>query len=99
MRSLLRGIVFAALLLMCLVTAGCSSPVTKENFQKIKPGMTRAEVEAILGAPVPVAALGSEDSPWWLSENTGTGFAIEVNYEKDPTGKLVVKSKTCFNDK
>lgn len=33
-----------------LLCAGCGpSPVTREAFERIEPGMTRAEVEAVLG--------------------------------------------------
>lgn len=42
-----RWLVLAAL--VCVL--GCSSPVTKENFHKITPGMPLADVEAILGPP------------------------------------------------
>jgi hypothetical protein len=38
------------LVAFCLLVAGCSgNKVTKENADKIKTGMTKAEVEAILG--------------------------------------------------
>jgi len=30
---------------------GCTTQVTLDNFNKIQPGMSRAEVEAILGPP------------------------------------------------
>ena len=42
--------VAASLLLAAsLCLAGCSTRVTKSNFDRIQPGMTRAEVEAVLG--------------------------------------------------
>ena len=37
--------------LLCLALSGCADPVTLENFNRIKPGMTIAEVETILGGP------------------------------------------------
>ncbi len=36
--------------------AACSSKVTPENYEKISPGMSRAEVHAILGKPDDVNA-------------------------------------------
>src|SRR5947209_8805494 len=42
-------ILMAAALALCLLLTGCGSKVSKDNFEKIKPGMTQAEVEAILG--------------------------------------------------
>lgn len=46
-----RAVVAIALIgLSVVMIAGCGgSKVTKENFDKIKTGMTEAEVEAILG--------------------------------------------------
>ncbi len=41
---------FALLLCLTLTLAGCGPEVvTRENFEKSQPGMTRAEVDAILG--------------------------------------------------
>ncbi len=37
--------------LACCLLAGCASRVTQENFDKIKTGMTREQVIAILGEP------------------------------------------------
>lgn len=39
-----------------LVLAACSSKVTPENYDKIGPGMSRAEVHVILGKPDDVNA-------------------------------------------
>ena len=36
---------------LLLMACGCSTKVTLDNFNKIQPGMSRAEVEAILGPP------------------------------------------------
>jgi hypothetical protein len=46
MSRCLRCLAVAAVLL-----AGCADTVTKANFQRIQPGMTREQVEAILGPP------------------------------------------------
>jgi hypothetical protein len=42
----------AVVCVLCLVMSGCGGPgVTKANFDAIKPGMTKAEVEKLLGGP------------------------------------------------
>lgn len=39
-------------LVLCLLLCGCSSDrVTRANFDRLKPGMSRADVQAILGPP------------------------------------------------
>jgi hypothetical protein len=42
--------------------------VTPENFARIHPGMTRAEVRAILGAPGDSSTVPIVDEEHWLSE-------------------------------
>lgn len=50
-RALLVGLLIVGL-------AGCAgSKITKENFDKIKLGMTQKEVEAILGPPTEASGL------------------------------------------
>jgi hypothetical protein len=49
MSSLPRCARLAAVLALCLLTTACVKKVTKANFDKIKDGMTLAEVEKILG--------------------------------------------------
>lgn len=39
------------LLSIVVALAGCTSKVTAENYDKIAPGMSRAEVHALLGKP------------------------------------------------
>ena len=36
---------------LCLALLGCADPVTLENFNRIKTGMSMTEVESILGGP------------------------------------------------
>jgi hypothetical protein len=55
-----RGAVILAAAL-CLVLAGCGSKITKENADKIKPGMTEKEVSDILGAPTESAEANLPD--------------------------------------
>ena len=52
----LVGLVLAGLFLTML--AGCSGKVSKGNYDKIQNGMTRAEVEKILGKPTEEAGGG-----------------------------------------
>ncbi len=58
------------LLALCLALASCmASPINEVNFQKIKIGMTQAEVQAILGPPtestsVDVAVFAGTTSTW-----------------------------------
>jgi hypothetical protein len=41
---------FLLTVLLCVVMSGCGgNPVTKDNYSKVKSGMTIAEVESILG--------------------------------------------------
>jgi uncharacterized protein YceK len=56
---------FLVLMLMVGLVAGlsgCSSKVNKENYDKIKMGMTQAEVESILGEPTEQVS-SSMDAP------------------------------------
>ncbi|WP_120994782.1 outer membrane protein assembly factor BamE [Stutzerimonas urumqiensis] len=51
-------------LLATALLAGCN-PVTQDNFARLKPGMPRAEVEALLGEPTECAgALGVSSCQW-----------------------------------
>jgi hypothetical protein len=53
-----------ALLLCCLTLAACSK-INQENYAKLKPGMTKAEVESLLGGPTECAgALGMSSCTW-----------------------------------
>lgn len=53
-----------ALLCFCVVLAACSK-VTQENYSKLKTGMTKAEVEALLGDPTDCAgAMGLSSCTW-----------------------------------
>ena len=38
-------------LVLALLLSACGSPVTQDNFAKIKTGMSQEDVEAILGSP------------------------------------------------
>ena len=52
------------LLIACTVLLAACSPITQENFAKLKPGMERVEVEKLLGKPSECAgALGMSAVP------------------------------------
>jgi len=52
-------------LLAVVVSLTACSPVTQENFAKLKAGMPRAEVEELLGKPGECAgALGMSSCTW-----------------------------------
>jgi hypothetical protein len=53
------------LLIVCTVLLAACSPITQENFAKLKPGMERGEVEKLLGKPSECAgALGMSSCTW-----------------------------------
>jgi hypothetical protein len=69
---------------------GPGSKITKENYDKVKEGMTRAEVVAILGEPTGSELLGQINEqeikgPAWQ----GSGFKIVMAFSDD--GKLQAK--------
>ena len=49
---------------LCLVLAACNK-LTQENYAQLKPGMVRADVEALLGKPTQCSgALGLSSCTW-----------------------------------
>lgn len=53
-----------ALLACCVLLAACNK-VNQEKFSRLKPGMSRVEVEQLLGAPAECAgALGFSSCTW-----------------------------------
>ncbi len=88
MLYLLLGGGAAALLLLCLCSGGAvggyflffrSNPVTKENFDKIKAGMTEAEVKDLLGRPHKTSpAFITADAKMWVWEHDND--AIHVTF-------------------
>ncbi len=63
----------ALLLLVCLAIPACggNANVNKANYDKIKPGMTLTEVEAVLGK-------GDSEGGLDLSEGSGAASAVGV---------------------
>jgi hypothetical protein len=53
-----------ALLAGCLLLAACNK-VNQDNYAQLKPGMSKAEVESLLGSPSECAgALGMSSCTW-----------------------------------
>jgi hypothetical protein len=53
-----------AVLACCLALVACGK-INQENYSKLKPGMTKAEVETLLGGPSECAgALGMTNCTW-----------------------------------
>ena len=69
---------YFAVLLCCLLLAACSK-VNQDNYSKLKAGMTKTEVESLLGAPTECAgALGIASCTWGDQETV-----ISVQYAGD----------------
>lgn len=79
---------------LVVTLAGCSaSTVTPANFAKLKPGMTQAEVEAVLGKPAsagvrPQAKDGSLQAPFTMVRWGDDARLITVGFDDD--GKAAV---------
>jgi hypothetical protein len=87
----MKKIVLVLVLAIACLLTGCSrSKITKANFEKIKVGMTKAEVVAILGEPT-----GSElvfqinDNQTFAPVWEAPDFKIVAAFS--PDGKLLVK--------
>ncbi len=67
-----------ALLSFCVLLAGCGK-VNQENYAKLKAGMTKAEVEALIGEPTECAGAIGLTSCTWGDEKA----SISVQYAGD----------------
>ena len=77
-KKLLR---LAPLVLLLVVTA-CSK-ITQENFDKVRDGMSRAEVEAILGTPTEVSSAGVAGLSGTSSTWKGEAGSITIQFFND----------------
>ncbi len=73
----------AAAVAAALVLAGCGSNVNQENFDKIKAGMTKEEVTAILGKPdetsgFSLGSLSGESATW-----KGKDASIDIQFANE----------------
>lgn len=96
-KTLCRLGIFCVLLAFALTMAGCGvDKINKTNFDKIKTGMTEAEVQAILGPPtessgVDVAVFAGTTSVWKqgdtvISVQFVNGKVIAKQFSKTPPG-------------
>ncbi len=76
------------MILLCSVLLGCGSKVTSENFEKIQPGMTQAEVTAILGDPTESSSIGVGPVGGTTSTWKGNGRTITIQFVN---GKVIAK--------
>jgi hypothetical protein len=82
-------VVLLATSALCLLIGGSSRKVTRANFEKIQEGMTKDEVEAILGGENGKMLFGSFPEgcpkPFAYSDDEGSwlwpGDTIEVHYD------------------
>jgi hypothetical protein len=64
----------------CLLLAACNK-VNQENYSRLKSGMTKAEVEQLLGAPTECSgALGFASCTW--GEEQGAFISIQFGNDK-----------------
>ncbi|WP_028693509.1 outer membrane protein assembly factor BamE domain-containing protein [Pseudomonas cremoricolorata] len=67
-----------ALLTLCVVLAACSK-INQENYSRLKSGMSKAEVEQLLGTPTECSgALGMTSCTWGDQQSF-----ISVQYAAD----------------
>ena len=81
-----RSITTLAMLLSLLLTTGCGSNITADNYEKIKVGMSLDEVEGILGSGEELAS-SSVDVPGQSISVPGAG-SVSVS-GMSSSGKVV----------
>jgi hypothetical protein len=64
--------------------AGCGSKITENNYDKVKEGMTKNQVVAILGEPTEIEAVGQTNGadikgPVW----EGNGYKVVAIFSAD----------------
>lgn len=92
-----RAILLCTLVLLAAASIGCAKKVTRENYDRIQPGMSLKEVQRILGPGEKVTGAGvkvgdldiSGDVYAWRQDNGEQVGEIVVTF-KD--GKVVAKS-------
>lgn len=65
----------------CLLLAACNK-VNQENFSKLKSGMTKTEVEQLLGAPTECGGALGFTSCTWGEEGKGPLISIQFGNDK-----------------
>jgi hypothetical protein len=68
---------------------GIGQGITEANGRRIVAGMTRPEVEAVLGTPNPLPDLGRKSESFW-DDNTLLGSRyVGIHVKYDPAGQVV----------
>lgn len=73
---------------VCLLVAGCADPVNVANFNRIEPGMSVKDVEAIMGGRRPESY---QTLKTWRGSNSRT-----ITIEIDDRGLVVNKTRDGF---
>ena len=96
MRSIIWCIVFITALSMCLLFSACgnngNNVITDENYEKIKNGMTLAEVNVILGEGVMVG----DNTMYAYGIVNGPKDGIRTGKELDGKSKCSGKDNMCI---
>jgi len=75
---------------------GLARGITEANFRRLSPGMTQAEVEAILGAPNPLPELARKGEAFW-DANAMLGFRyVGIHVYYDSEGRVARKKVRGF---
>jgi len=67
------------LLSLCLLLSACDDKLNQENYSRLEPGMTRTEVEQLLGKPTECSGAFGFSSCTWGDKQT----FISVQYGGD----------------
>lgn len=78
------------ILVIALLTLAACSKVNQDNYSKLSAGMTKAEVESLLGSPTECSGAVGLSSCTWGDEKAG----ISVQFAAD---KVVVYSGNGLN--
>jgi len=83
-----------AALAVCVVLSGCGGKVTKDNYDKLKDGMTEKEVEDILGKPTETKEVDIPDAGKMLDDAMGAMGGMMKDKMKDKGPKVELKLET-----
>lgn len=74
----------AVLSLVSLLMVGCGAgSVTKVNFDKVQNGMSRKDVEALLGKPVKIESISGPSDIKMVTWNRGAEPAVMITFLSD----------------
>ncbi|GAB6043233.1 outer membrane protein assembly factor BamE domain-containing protein [Endothiovibrio diazotrophicus] len=79
----MKTISLRLVVLALLVWLVACTKITQENFDKVRDGMSRSEVEAILGAPTEVSSAGVAGLSGTSASWTGEAGSITIQFFND----------------